>query len=89
MSYDAHLAHHGKPVAGTAAIYKGPTLYLYELDLSADPRAVEHFSGKPRAGQPTPRRAPYRECPWWVCVGKAHAHWPGDPNRRSTGEPIG
>ena len=89
-SYDATLSHHGKPVAGTPAdpSYKGASLFLYELHLAADPNIVGHYSGQNRAGRETPRRAPYRECAWWVCAGPGEAHWPGDPSRRSTGQPL-
>lgn len=89
-SYDPSLSHEGKTVVGTPAdpSYTGASLYLYELDLASDPNEVGHYSGQNRTGSQTPRRAPYRECAWWVCVGKAGAHWPGDASRRSTGEPI-
>jgi hypothetical protein len=91
-SHEPVLQHAGKTFNGVVPdpSYASGGLYLYEIELSIDPAVVADWApsgaGKAKDG---PRRAPYKECPWWVVVRGATAHWPGDPSRRSTGNPIG
>lgn len=82
-SYEAELSHNGKRLAGQRAEYES-TIYLYELDLDADPKITGSWSGKTPE---TPRRAPNRECPWWV-TKDAQAHAPGRPKYRSSYDPV-
>ena len=70
---------------GTEATYPGPVLYLYRLHLSAAPDMAAWVDSWAGHGN---RKAPFEECPWWVCLNNPRAHWPNRPGLRSSPKTV-